>query len=125
MVSATFVTLVGLLSAAVLNPRSELYRVYASPSGAYRLVVYRYVQRIAVMPGDSSGAPGYVRLYDSGGRKCGEAKLAIVAAASSPSDVKWDEGDVSIPGAFGLRLPRNRGLNLAGSRMMLRWYHPF
>ena len=93
-----------VLVVALRGGKRELYREYESPSGAYRLVVYRQASRFSVMPGDASGASGYAELRNAQGQLCGRADLPLLAAASSASDVKWDEGEVSIPGAFDLPL---------------------
>lgn len=97
---------VGALAALYFNPESQIFRIYDSPMGTYHLVVYRYQSRFPVMPGDSSGGPGYVRLYDTYGKLWGEAKLPILSAASSATDVKWDATDVSLPGAFDFTVPQ-------------------
>jgi len=39
------------------------YRSYMSPDGRFKMVVYRLPMLMA-MPGQSSDAPGFVRLYD-------------------------------------------------------------
>ena len=39
------------------------YRSYLSPDGRFKMVVYRLPMLVA-MPGQSSDAPGFVRLYD-------------------------------------------------------------
>jgi hypothetical protein len=39
------------------------YRSYMSPDGRFKMVVYRLPMLVA-MPGQSSDAPGFVRLYD-------------------------------------------------------------
>ncbi len=96
--------LVVILGLGLQGGKRELYREYESPSGAWRLVVYRQASRVAVMPGDASGASGFVELRNAQGRVCGRADLPLMAVASSASDAKWDEGEVSIPGAFDLPL---------------------
>ncbi len=83
------------------SPRAEIYGTYTNPTGTYRLVVYRSLSRLSVLPGDASGAPGFVRLYNAHGTLRGKADLPIVAAAD---EVKWDEHDVSTPGVFDLLL---------------------
>jgi hypothetical protein len=96
----------GILAYLYLHPGSDVFRVYNSPAGQYHLIVYRYHSSLPAMPGDASGNGGYVRLYDTYGKLYGEAKLALITAASAPSGVKWDEGEVSLPGAFDFHLPR-------------------
>jgi hypothetical protein len=92
-----------------LYPAHEIFRVYSSPMGKYHLIVYRYKSRLPAMPGDASGGEGYVRLYDTYGKLYGEAGLSIVAVASSAADVKWDDGEVSLPGAFDFKVPKEAG----------------
>ena len=41
----------------------EIYKTYSSPGGRYRIEVWRYPELYA-SPGDSGGAPGFVRLVD-------------------------------------------------------------
>ena len=93
-----------LLAFALRGGKREIYREYRSPSGAYRLLVYRRGSRFTVLPGDASVSEGYVELRDAGGRVCGRAGLPLVAVASSASDVKWDDDQVSVPEAFDLPL---------------------
>jgi hypothetical protein len=63
------VTLLIVMAALVAGIRSHRraraseYRSYASPDGRFRFVVYRISSTFA-MPGQSSDAPGFVRLYD-------------------------------------------------------------
>ena len=42
---------------------SGIYKTYSSPDGRYRIEVWRYPELYAA-PGDSGGAPGFVRLVD-------------------------------------------------------------
>jgi len=42
---------------------AEEYRSYLSPDGRFKMVVYR-LPMLMMMPGQSSDAPGIVRLYD-------------------------------------------------------------
>ena len=97
---------IGAIVALYLHPEREVFRIYDSPQGTYHLIVYRYHSRLPVMPGDSSGGPGYVCLYDSHGKLWGEAKLPILSAASSATDVKCDTSEVSLPGAFDFAIPK-------------------
>ena len=46
-----------------LGSQAEAYRSDNSPDGRFRVVVYRLPMPVA-MPGQSSDAPGFVRLYD-------------------------------------------------------------
>lgn len=105
-VMATLLIACTILAFLYLHPESEVFRVYNSPTGQYHLIVYRYESTLPAMPGDASGNSGYVRLYDTYGKLYGEAKLTLVAVASAPSDVKWDEGEVSLPGAFDFHVPK-------------------
>ena len=63
------VTLLLMMAAVVAGirthrrARASEYRSYASPDGRFRFVVYRIPSTFA-MPGQSSDAPGFVRLYD-------------------------------------------------------------
>jgi len=48
--------------------QAEEYRSYTSPNGRFRMVVYR-LPTFFTMPGQSSDAPGFVRLYDQRSRR--------------------------------------------------------
>ena len=43
---------------------AEVYHTFPSPDGRFKVVVYR-IPSVVAAPGDSGGARGYVRLYDS------------------------------------------------------------
>ena len=96
VLTAIALIVAALLIAAVmyLNPRPELYRSMSSPNGQYRVVVYRYPQRLSVMPGQGSDAPGIVRLFDSSGRKLNETRVEMVSIADH---VEWFPNDVIVP----------------------------
>lgn len=48
---------------ALYRSSAAEYRSYTSPDGRFKMVVYRLPMFMA-MPGQSSDAPGFVRLYD-------------------------------------------------------------
>ena len=99
-----FLCIVG--AAIFLNPTPEEYRSVWSPNGEYRMVVYRYRERVSVMPGQGSDSHGFVRLYDRSGRKLNETQVEMVSIADH---VEWFPNDVIIPGLLDWKLAlRNR-----------------
>jgi hypothetical protein len=100
--------IVGVLLLAVawfiLDPPSSIRAVYPSPSGDYRLVIHSNY-RLFAMPGDASGAPGYVDLIDRSGRKLATVRIPLVLDVSSPEDIHWYAHSVSVPGVFDLPVP--------------------
>ncbi len=97
------VILLGAVSIA-LHPRSATRATYTSPSGNYRLVVHSY-GRFLSAPGDSTGAPGFVKLFNSSGKKLAESKIPLVLDVSSPDDIRWYEHDVTVTGVFDFPIP--------------------
>ena len=55
--------LMGFSVHAWYRASAEEYRSYFSPDGRFKMTVYRFPM-LAAMPGQSSDAPGFVRLYD-------------------------------------------------------------
>jgi hypothetical protein len=80
----------------VVHPPNSVRAVYTSPSGSYRLVVHSYY-RLLAMPGDSTGASGYVELFDCDGKKVATSKIPLVLDVSSADDIRWYEHNVSVP----------------------------
>src|SRR5262245_44331339 len=48
---------------ALYRSSATEYRSYMSPDGRFKMVIYR-LPMLTAMPGQSSDAPGFVRLYD-------------------------------------------------------------
>lgn len=84
-----------------LYPAPEEYRSVSSPNGEYRMIIYRYPERVPLMPGQGSDARGFVRLYDRAGRKLNERRVEMVSIADH---VEWFPNDVIIPGLLDWKL---------------------
>lgn len=101
---------VALLLAAVgwywlSSPAMIEHAVYMSPSGSYRVVVYRTPRRVA-MPGQGSDAAGTVRLLDQNGKVLQEARVELLRELRPP---EWETGRVRIPMIAEWPLPEVRG----------------
>ena len=70
----------------------ELYRQFDSPSGAHRLLVYRYSMPL-MFPGQSGDAPGKVLLQNSAGQTLQECCVEMVQNVESP---EWTEHSVYV-----------------------------
>ena len=84
--------------------RASEYRTYASPDGKFKVVVYRIPQLIS-LPGQSSDAPGFVRLFDGNGKILGKADLEMVQLVER---VEWSSNSVSIPLIAEWKLPQQQ-----------------
>ncbi len=70
-----------------------IYKTFRSPDERYRVEVWRYPEFYAA-PGDSGGAPGFVRLIDSKSGKTIERKpTEMVMLIDS---VRWNSSSVDI-----------------------------
>ena len=74
-------------------PAPQLYRVFDRPDGAYRVVVMRQPQRLAMAPGQSSDAPGTVQLQDRAGRILATAPVSMVQLVE---EVDWTDEHAAI-----------------------------
>ncbi|MDB6137699.1 MAG: uncharacterized protein JWO94_771 [Verrucomicrobiaceae bacterium] len=70
----------------------ELYRRFDSPSGAHRLMVYRYPS-LMMMPGGSGGASGKVLLQDAAGHTL---QLTSVDMVQNVESAEWTEHSVNV-----------------------------
>jgi len=86
--------LAGTLFAPTLRrAAASEYRTSQSPDGKYKIVVYRLTDFSFRMPGQSSDAPGYVRLYDRIGRVLAQTDVEMVQLADR---ISWEKNKVSI-----------------------------
>ena len=100
-----FLVLVALAAALHYWRRAtaEVYHTFTSPDGRYKIVVFR-IPRVVAAPGDSGGASGYVRLYDSqSGRVLAQKNVEMVQLIDQ---VEWSSTNVDIKLFADWRLPR-------------------
>jgi hypothetical protein len=74
-------------------PAPVIDAVYPSPDAAYRVVVYRIPQRVA-MPGQGSDARGTLQLVDRDGKVLQETPVALLREVRPP---EWQSKSVRIP----------------------------
>jgi hypothetical protein len=84
---------------------SSVYRTYVSPTGDYKLVVHTYL-RLLSAPGDTSGAPGYIELFDRNGKKLAATDIPIVIDVSTADNIHWSPTNVMVPGLFDFPLQK-------------------
>ena len=79
----------------VVFPRimAKEYAAFTRPDGHYRVVVVRMPVWPALMPGQSSDAPGMVRLYDRNSNLLHETKIEMVQLVDH---VDWEDKRVHI-----------------------------
>jgi hypothetical protein len=72
----------------------EVSRV-SSPDGRFYAVATRplWESLVSVMPGHSSGLPGYIAIYSADGRSCGRVPVEMT---SSIYEVEWSAGRAGI-----------------------------
>lgn len=70
-----------------------IYKTFRSPDERYRVEVWRYPELYAA-PGDSGGAPGFVRLVDSKSGKTIERKATEMVMLID--SVRWSSSSVDI-----------------------------
>ncbi len=79
------------------------YRSYTSPDGRFRMVVYRLPMPFQ-MPGQSSDAPGFVRLYDQrSGRILRQKDVKMVQLIDQ---FEWSPTNLSIKLFADWKLPK-------------------
>jgi hypothetical protein len=80
-----FLALVGSVAFKEVEGRSV-----SSPSGRYRAVVSfrNYESWLPCAPGDSSGKPGYITIYDQDGTSYGTVPVGMI---SQLSDLRWTD----------------------------------
>lgn len=88
----------------IQRARATEYRTFASPDGAYELVVYRIPPLVASMPGQAGDASGFITLYDSSKHVLYRTDVEIV---SSIDRIDWDVNQVQIRGIAVWKLPRD------------------
>jgi hypothetical protein len=82
---------------------AEVYHTFTSPDGRFKVVVYR-IPSVVAAPGDSGGARGYVRLYDSQtGRVLAQKNVEMV---QSIDQMEWLSTNVDIKLFADWRLPK-------------------
>ena len=82
---------------------AEEYRSYMSPDGRFKMVVYRLPMFMA-MPGQSSDAPGFVRLYDQrNGRVLQQKDVEMV---QNIDQFEWSTTNLYIKLFADWRLPK-------------------
>jgi hypothetical protein len=82
---------------------AEVYHTFASSDGRFKVVVYR-IPSIVAAPGDSGGARGYVRLYDSQtGRVLAQKDVEMVQLIDQ---MDWSRTNVHINLFADWRLPK-------------------
>ena len=86
------------------SPAMIEHAVYTSPSGSYRVVVYRTPRRMA-MPGQGSDVAGTVRLLDQNGKVLQEVHVELLRELRPP---EWEPGRVRIPMIVEWPLPEAR-----------------
>jgi hypothetical protein len=94
------------------SPAMIEYAVYTSPSGSYRVVVYRTPRRVA-MPGQGSDAAGTVRLLDQSGKVLQETRFELLRELRPP---EWEPGRVRIPLIAEWLLPEVREVSIESPR---------
>jgi hypothetical protein len=82
-------------------PEQE-YRVFPSPDGKYRVVVYKNGALPSVMPGQSGDSPGTVKLHDQNGKVLQEAKVEMVQLVDR---VDWESRKVVVKFVADWNLP--------------------
>lgn len=79
------------------------YRSFVSPDGRFKMVVYR-LPMLMVMPGQSSDAPGFIRLYDQrSGRLLQQANVEMVQLVDR---IEWSSTNVHVRLLADWRLPQ-------------------
>jgi len=88
-----------------LRPGPEVYRVFESPKGRYRIEVLRTRSLMPGMPGQGGDASGLVRLRDASGKLLRE--LAVEGPVSAIDTVRWppDLVDIKLVAAWPLSPP--------------------
>jgi hypothetical protein len=71
----------------------EVYTQFVSPTGDYKIVVFRTASPWARMPGQAGDAPGRVVLLDRSGHRLREAPVEMVQLVEG---VLWEPSGVSI-----------------------------
>lgn len=95
-----FVALSFLISSC--SPREDVYRESISPDGLYKIEVVRHPVYFSMMPGQSSDAPGTIRLTDRRGRILKEAPVAMVQLVEH---IDWGPQRVTIKLLVDWELP--------------------
>jgi hypothetical protein len=90
---AAFLITVLLLAYMYTATGEQEYRTFASPDSRYKVVVFRSSVLMPVLPGQSSDAPGKVKLYDRAGNVLREAKVDMVQLVDH---VEWEPRKVTI-----------------------------
>jgi hypothetical protein len=80
-----------------------IYKTYSSPDGRYRVEVWRYPEMYAA-PGDSGGAPGFVRLVDTESGKTIERKATEMVMVID--SVRWSSDSVAVKLFVDWSLPK-------------------
>jgi hypothetical protein len=84
------------------STRLERYEAIWSPDTRFQIVVFRKPIWPSAMPGQSSDAPGIVRLYDRSGHLLNEASIGMVQQVN---DIQWSGDRVMVPLVFDWKLP--------------------
>ncbi len=83
--------------------QAKEYRSYLSPDGRFRMIVYR-LPMFMCMPGQSSDAPGFVRLYDQrSGRILQQKDVEMV---QNIDRFEWSTTNLYIPLFADWELPK-------------------
>jgi hypothetical protein len=82
---------------------AQVYHTFTSPDGRFKVVVFR-IPSIFAAPGDSGGASGYVRLYDSRSGQVLEQK--DVEMVQTIDQMTWSSTNVDIKLFAEWKLPR-------------------
>jgi hypothetical protein len=80
--------------------------LFHSPDGRFKLLVRRSASFWPMMPGDSSGAPGYVVLKDRHDRELAQAEVEMVQMVDQ-STIYWSENEVYIKFVATWPLPQD------------------
>jgi hypothetical protein len=96
-ISISFLALIVAVGLALLgidlSPMASEYRVFVSPDGNFKIIVYCMPMWFSRMPGDAGGAPGYVRVVDRHGQALREKAVVVVQAIDQ---VDWGSDAVHI-----------------------------
>lgn len=92
----------GLILLSTWSAELARYRQFVSPDGRYQLVVLREKPLLAMRPGQSSDAPGRVRLLDAEGRLLREASVEMVQVID---EAQWSNDRVVVPLILDWPLP--------------------